>query len=159
MATRAPEKVDVDLMFLFGQAGHALATELTAGLAELGITPRDHCVLTHALGGELTQSRLAEICALDKTTMVVTMDGLERRGLAERRPSPSDRRARIIAITDEGERVAQAGADIIAGVYADVLSTLPPAEREGFVSGLVRLAGGRLSAPVACERPPRRRAL
>ena len=87
------------------------------------------------------------------------MDGLERRGLAERRPSPSDRRARIIAITDEGERVAQAGAQIIAGVYADVLSSLAPAEREGFVSGLVRLAGERLSAPVACERPPRRRAL
>ena len=61
-----------------------------------------HCVLYHALGGEFTQIQLAEQCALDKTTMVVTMDALEKAGLAERRPSPTDRRARIIAVTDAG---------------------------------------------------------
>jgi len=31
-----------------GSASHALQTELTAGLAGLGITPRAQCVLTHA---------------------------------------------------------------------------------------------------------------
>ena len=77
MATRAPE---TDLAFLLSQASHALATELTARLAELGITPRAHCVLSNALGGELTQSQVAERCALDKTTMVVTLDALERDG-------------------------------------------------------------------------------
>ena len=45
-----------------------------------------HCVLYHALAGEFTQIQLAEQCALDKTTMVVTMDALESAGLAERRP-------------------------------------------------------------------------
>jgi MarR family transcriptional regulator, transcriptional regulator for hemolysin len=158
MATSAPARTDVDLAFLLAQASHALATEMTAGLAELGITPREHCVLSHALAGEHTQSRLAELCALDKTTMVVTMDGLERAGLAERRPSASDRRARIIGVTPAGERVAEAGREIIARVYDDVLAALPARERNGFVAGLVRLAGDRLSTPVACERPVRRRA-
>jgi hypothetical protein len=93
-ATKTPAKVDVDLMFLLSQASHALETEMTAQLQALGISPRAHCVLTHALSGELTQSQVAERCALDKTTMVVTMDELERAGLAERRPSSTDRRAR-----------------------------------------------------------------
>src|SRR4051795_4493085 len=103
-AVKLRPKVDVDLMFLLGQASHALETEMTAKLQALGVSPRAHCVLAHARGGELTQSQVAEQCALDKTTMVVTMDELERAGLAERRPSSSDRRARIIAPTKGGER-------------------------------------------------------
>src|SRR5688500_5042738 len=102
MATGAAPRTDVDLMLLLGQASHALTTELAAGLIEVGISPRSHCVLTHALGGNLTQSQLAEMCALDKTTMVVTIDELERAGLAERRPSSTDRRARIISVTEAG---------------------------------------------------------
>jgi DNA-binding MarR family transcriptional regulator len=159
IATKLPSKVDVDLMFLLAQASHALETEMTAELQALGISPRAHCVLTHALRGELTQSQVAEQCALDKTTMVVTMDELERAGLAERRPSGTDRRARIIAVTKAGERrVAEANA-IVARIYAEVLAALPAGQRDAFVNGLAQLVGGRLSTPMKCERPVRRRAV
>src|SRR5262245_32822349 len=60
-----------DLVFLLSQAAHALQTELTAELNELGVTPRMHCVLYHAQDGAFTQIQLADRCALDKTTMVV----------------------------------------------------------------------------------------
>src|SRR4029453_13844407 len=91
-AAKRPSKVDVDLMFLLSQASHALETELTARLQALGGSPRPPRGLPHALrGGELTQSQVAEQCALDKTTMVVTMDELERAGLAERRASSTQR--------------------------------------------------------------------
>src|SRR5918998_6836571 len=99
---------ETDLAFLLAQASHALATELTVRLAEVGITPRSHCVLSKAMAGELTQSQVAEQCALDKTTIVVTLDALERDGLAERRRSSTDRRARIIGVSKEGERVVAA---------------------------------------------------
>ena len=159
IATKLPSKVDVDLMFLLAQASNALETEMTAELQALGISPRAHCVLTHALRGELTQSQVAEQCALDKTTMVVTMDELERAGLAERRPSGTDRRARIIAVTKAGERrVAEANA-IVARIYAEVLAALPAGQRDAFVAGLAQLVGGRLSTPMKCERPVRRRAV
>jgi MarR family transcriptional regulator, transcriptional regulator for hemolysin len=158
-ATKPPSKVDVDLMFLLSQASHALETEMTAQLQALGVSPRAHCVLTHALSGELTQSQVAESCALDKTTMVVTMDELERAGLAERRASGTDRRARIIAVTTAGERkVAEANA-IVARIYAEVLGALPAGQRDAFVAGLAQLVGGRLSTPAKCERPVRRRAV
>ena len=146
-----------DLIFLLAQAAHALQTELTAALAELGVTPRMHCVLYHALEGEFTQIQLAERCALDKTTMVVTMDGLERAGLAERRLSPSDRRARIIAVTDKGAELVERADAIVARLYADVLETLPEQWRDPFVASLESLASGRLAKPVDCEQPVRRR--
>ena len=158
-ATKPPSKVDVDLMFLLSQASHALETEMTAELHALGVSPRAHCVLAHALSGELTQSQVAEKCALDKTTMVVAMDELEKAGLAERRASGTDRRTRIIAVTKAGERkVAEANA-IVARIYAEVLAALPAGQRDAFVGGLAQLVGGRLSTPVKCERPVRRRAV
>jgi DNA-binding MarR family transcriptional regulator len=158
VATATPTQPQTDLMFLLSQASHALMTELTARLAELGVSPRSHCVLVKALGGDLTQGQIAESCALDKTTMVVTLDALERAGLAERRPSPSDRRARIVAVTEEGERVVAAADGIVALTYADVLASLPESQRGPFVAALQSLVGGRLAKPPACERPPRRRA-
>jgi DNA-binding MarR family transcriptional regulator len=155
MVSAAPEP-QIDLMLLLGQATHALNTELAAGLAGLGISPRAHCVLHHALNCELTQGDLAEQCGLDKTTMVVTMDELEQAGLAQRRPSATDRRARIVSVTAAGrDKVAQADA-VVEGIVSEVLSSLPVAERHGFTSALEHLAAGRLAHPVPCEPPVRR---
>lgn len=148
-----------DLLMLLNVASHALETELAARLAELGITPRGRCVLATAAGGELTQTELAERCNLDKTTMVVTMDTLEKAGLAERRTSSSDRRARIIAVTEAGRRLVDDSERVVAGIYDDVLKSLPRNESDAFVSALNQLATGRLGQPTPCEKPPRRRAV
>ena len=104
-------------------------------------------MLAHALRGELTQSQVAEQCALDKTTMVVTMDELERAGLAERRPSSTDRRARIIAVTEAGERIVAGSRRHRRRIYGEVLAALPAGQRDAFVAGLAQLGG----------RSPRRR--
>jgi DNA-binding MarR family transcriptional regulator len=145
-----------DLGFLLSHAAHALHRESTAALAEIAVTPRALCVLQAALEGDRTQGQLAEQCGLDKTTMVVTIDELERAGLAERRPSSMDRRARIIGVTPMGEQLVAEGRRIVDGVYADVLDALPGDERSALVSGLGRLVEGRLGTPAQCEHPPRR---
>jgi MarR family transcriptional regulator, transcriptional regulator for hemolysin len=152
MAATAP-----DLGFLFNHAGHVVDTELTAKLAELGTTPREICVLGKASGAELTQSRLGELAGLDKTTMVVTMDKLERAGLARRRPSATDRRARIVAVTPAGEKLLAAGQKVVDEAYSDMLSALPEADREVFVRCMTALVDDRLAKPVVSERPVRRR--
>lgn len=156
MPTSVPKSDVADLMLLLTQAGHALDRELTAALTDVGITPRHHCVLSKAMAGELTQTELAERCDLDKTTMVVTVDELERQGWATRRPSTADRRARIITVTDEGRRIVGKAQEIVDGIFDDVLSTLPTRERDALVGGLGRLVAGRLAERVDCERPPRR---
>jgi MarR family transcriptional regulator, transcriptional regulator for hemolysin len=145
----------MDLGLLLSRAAHGLKAELTAGLTELGISPRAHCVLTHALGGEFTQSQLAGLCSLDKTTMVVTIDELERAGFAERRPSSTDRRARIIWVSPAGEQLVERGREVVARIYDDVLGSLPEGDREEFLEAL-ELVAGRLADPPKCETPVRR---
>ena len=100
----APTPLASDLCWLLSRASHGLNTASTAALEEVGISPRDHMVLTTAMTGTYTQSEIARTVGLDKTTMVVTMDELEAAGLAERRPSPADRRARVIVVTAAGEQ-------------------------------------------------------
>jgi DNA-binding MarR family transcriptional regulator len=148
-----------DLMMLLHRTGHALETELTARLAEIGLTPRARCVLSSALGAELTQTEIADMISIDKTTMVVTMDALESAGYAERRPSPTDRRARVVVVTEQGRAIVAKADDVYQDVVGSVLGSLPDDERAGLVGGLTRLVEGRLSTPVACEKPPRKRAL
>lgn len=157
MGTVAPAEICRDLMFLLSQASHVLQTEMTAALARLGISPRHYCVLKQGMASDYTQIRLAELTGLDKTTMVVTIDELERAGLAERRPSSTDRRVRIIAVTEQGVRKVAEAQKLVAEIYDDVLGSLPVDEREPFLNALTRLVGGRLSTPVHCERPVRRR--
>ncbi|MDQ0368633.1 MarR family winged helix-turn-helix transcriptional regulator [Catenuloplanes indicus] len=152
----ASHRVEPDVSFLLNHAAHVLRTRMAAALAEAGLTARMHCVLTHAMGGERTQAELAEIGDMDKTTMVVTVDALERAGLAERRPSARDRRARIISVTDAGAELAVRSQRIADQVHADVLAALPPDEREVFLRAMKRLVEGHLATPVEAPVPARR---
>ncbi len=156
MATNSPERTRPDLSFLLAHASHVLATRMTAAFAEIGMTPRGHCVLVHAMPGDLTQIELAKLTDLDKTTMVVTLDELEEAGYAERRPSPADRRARTVAVTEAGARIAAAGQEIADRVHREVLEALPADERDVFTAALVRLVNGHLAASAEGERPVRR---
>lgn len=156
MSSQAPERTVRDLTGMLVHAGHVLNTRLTAALAEIGITPRHQCVLIHALDAELTQIQLAEIADVDKTTMVVTLDDLERAGYAERRPSSTDRRARIVHVTPAGAQIAQRGQEIVDRVHAEALDSLPAEQRTVFLDALISLVEGHLAQPVECEQPPRR---
>lgn len=129
---------------------------MSAALAEVGLTLRMQCVLRHALEAERTQIQLAELAYMDKTTMVVTVDALEKAGYAERKPSATDRRARIIAVTDAGAAIAQEGQRIVDRVHAEALEALAATQRKPFVDALIELVDGHLSTPV--EAQPVRRA-
>ena len=156
MTAMAPSRAEPDLSYLFDHAGHVLRTRMAAALAEIGLTARMHCVLVHALAAERTQIQLAELGDMDKTTMVVTVDALERAGLAERRPSGTDRRARIIAVTEEGARIAKRSQEIVDRVHADALAALPERERAMFVRAMNRLITAESAEPA--ENPAVRRA-
>jgi MarR family transcriptional regulator for hemolysin len=156
MTAMAPARTSPDLSFLLDHTSHVLRTRMTAALAEIGLTTRMHCVLVHALEGERTQIQLAELGDMDKTTMVVTVDALEKAGLAERRASSTDRRARIVAVTEEGARMAHRSQRIVDQVHEDALASLPADEREVLLRALGRLATGYLETPAEAPRAARR---
>ncbi|GAA1093371.1 MarR family winged helix-turn-helix transcriptional regulator [Nocardiopsis composta] len=156
MTAMAPARTEPDLSFLLDHTSHVLRSKMSAALAEIDLTPRMHCVLVHALEEERTQIQLAEIGDMDKTTMVVTVDALENAGLAERRPSRTDRRARIIAVTEEGARVAEQSQKIVDRVHREALASLPDEDREILLRALNSLVGGGLAVPVEAPSAARR---
>ncbi|WP_068897895.1 MarR family winged helix-turn-helix transcriptional regulator [Planomonospora sphaerica] len=156
MTAMAPARTEPDLSFLLDHAGHVLRTRMAAALAEIGLTARMHCVLVHALQEERTQIQLAELGDMDKTTMVVTVDALEKAGLAERRPSSTDRRARIIVVTEKGAEVARRSQEIVDGVHRDALAALPEDEAEVLVRAMNRLVTGHLAVPAEVPQAVRR---
>src|SRR5919108_1198771 len=129
--TESTECFSRNLGWLLKQASYALSTELMAALAPVGVSPRGYHVLAAAITGEHTQTELAHLVGLDKTTMVVTIDELEGTGLAKRLPSSHDRRARVISVTEAGQRKVAEAREVIARVQDDVLASLPPGERTG----------------------------
>lgn len=58
--------------------------------------------------GPLRLSALAEHLHIAPRSATEVVDGLEERGLIERRPDPADRRATLVAPTGEGRRVGEA---------------------------------------------------
>src|ERR1700744_3546778 len=131
-----PECLMGNLNWLLTQAHYALARELTAALEPLGLTPRGHAVLGAAQTGVHTQKQLADLVGLDKTTMVATLDELERAGFARRVPSESDRRAHVVQVPPEGRRKVTAATRVAKRVEADVLSSLGDEVGDDFVATL-----------------------
>ena len=143
--TSSPDVLAQNLCWLLSRASHALTTELTAALEGSASRRARHCVLATALTGEHTQTELAKLVGLDKTTMVVTIDELERKGLAERRPSRADRRARVIAVTAAGRAEGRARpSEIVERVQRRRARPRCPRDRARRSStALATLVGGR----------------
>ncbi|APE38592.1 MarR family transcriptional regulator [Nocardia mangyaensis] len=157
MTAPANARTAPDLSYLLDRTSHVLRTRMASALGEIGLTARMHCVLVHALEGERTQAQLADLGDMDKTTMVVTVDALEKAGLAERKPSSADRRARIISVTPAGAELAARSVEIADGVHEAVLGSLPKGDRDVLLRALNRLVEGELSTAVeaTCARRAR----
>jgi MarR family transcriptional regulator for hemolysin len=153
---KSPKCLAENLSWLLAQAHFALASEINRSFEPLGISGRSYHVLATAETGEYTQKELADLIGLDKTTMVVTIDELEKAGLAERLPSKTDRRARVIFVTKAGERKVDQGRALIDRIQKDVLGTLSASDRKVFLESLGAVVKDRLSDELHCA-PQRRR--
>jgi DNA-binding MarR family transcriptional regulator len=101
-----------------------------------------------------SQSVLAQQLGIDRTVMTYLLDDLERAGLVERHPDPSDRRNRRIRPTERGFEVLDVLESRLDAIEAHVLAPLSDADRETFKSLLEQVAGHVNAAdPVgsACE--------
>jgi DNA-binding MarR family transcriptional regulator len=75
--------------------------------AEVGDLSPVQCHVLHLIepGRPMAMSRLAEALACDASNVTGLIDRLESRGLVQRRPSPDDRRVKILDLTPAGTRV------------------------------------------------------
>ena len=62
----------------------------------------------------MTMGELAAKLGIDAPYATLVVDELERQGLVERRPHPTDRRAKLVATTDKGVAVADEADEIMS---------------------------------------------
>jgi len=141
MATRTSEKTEVaefagQLFFRLWRASH---TRITEALDSIGLTPALFGVL-NVLGARkrAIQQEIGSAMGIDPSTMVSLIDQLESAGLAKRRPHPTDRRAREVAITAKGRRALERGRRMANQVEDEVLRGLTAGERRELLSLLRR---------------------
>jgi DNA-binding MarR family transcriptional regulator len=77
-----------------------------------------HSWALHALDEPLSMRGLAERLGIDASYVTAIADQLEERGLIERRPHPTDRRIKSLALTSEGRRFRKQ-------VLGELWSTIP----------------------------------
>src|SRR3984957_12353180 len=97
-------------------------TELYARLQDAGLqdarVPHTHVTAyIKAEGSRLTD--LAAQARMTRPAMAELVDDLERLGIVERRPDPTDGRAKLICLTEQGWAAMRIGHQIIAGLEAE----------------------------------------
>jgi MarR family transcriptional regulator, lower aerobic nicotinate degradation pathway regulator len=107
-----------------------------------GLHPREFGVLSViAKTPGITQHAIGEGAGVDPSTMVATIDSLEERGLAERRPHPSDRRKRLVYLTPTGDEALREGRKIAASVGRETFAALTAEERKQLHVLMRKLSG------------------
>jgi DNA-binding MarR family transcriptional regulator len=124
------------LFFRLWRASHVRAADV---LASVGLTPALFGLL-NVIGARegAIQQELGAAMGIDRTTMVALIDQLESAGLAKRRPSEKDRRAREVVITPKGRRLLVRARRMIAQTEDDVLAGLTVEQRRDLLSLLRR---------------------
>jgi len=90
--------------------------------------------------GPAQQIALSGMLALDRTTIGLTVDKLEARGLVKRVDDPADRRINVVMITDAGLKLLGQIEPIVARMQEELLAPLSKADREQLIDILNRLA-------------------
>lgn len=140
--TSAPEP---DLPSLLMQVGREMRRLKMSSLQPHGITPhqsRTLGVITRlADGQEIRPSVIAERLGIAPRSATEVIDALEERGLVERAPSPTDRRATVVRLTAAGRSLRARLERERATEAASYVSALSDEERRELVRLLQKLLG------------------
>lgn len=147
--TAAPEPSlgpgpDSELTWLLHRAAQRMRSVTGGAAAQHGLSMRQHIVLSalHISPG-MTQIELGRAVGMDKTTLTSELDRLEGAGLVRRSVDPRDRRARVLAITPEGEKVRGKVSDAAERAEGEALGAFSVEEVERLRCMLFELIGSR----------------
>jgi DNA-binding MarR family transcriptional regulator len=101
--TPSPEDPAAEAWTLLFQLFKAQRREMMAVHAEFKLNPaQGHLMLMLEPGRASPMSELADALCFDASYITGLVDKVEARGLVERRPSPEDRRVKLVALTEFG---------------------------------------------------------
>ena len=137
-------------MAIFGRLSDAnervMRDHMNPLFAKAGLQPGEFDVLaTLRRSGApylLSPTRLYEALMISSGGMTDRLDRLERAGFVERRPDPSDRRGKLIALTESGKRVIDETLGQHVANEQRMLSVLTSGEQEKLNRLLKKLISG-----------------
>jgi DNA-binding MarR family transcriptional regulator len=133
--------------FMLSSLGHAVAATFSARLAPLGLEPREFALLRSVGSSEgASQQATGERLGIPPSRMVALVDALEERGLLERRPSPSDRRAHALYQTARGKRLLAKATAVAAALEGELTEDLDAEQRARLMAQFDRMAA-KLGVP------------
>ena len=137
---KLPENLSARTSYLLGRAASRVQALGERDLEPLGITPREYSVLAVlAEQSPLSQTQVAEILGLDRTTILKLGASLERRRLVVRERDADDARAYAVALTPDGDRLRGEAFELLLACEAQFLAPLNRGERVQLHDFLARL--------------------
>jgi DNA-binding MarR family transcriptional regulator len=150
----AARNLDRSFGFLLHDVSRLLRIEYNRRVRHLGLTRSQWRVIAHLSRNEgSTQTFLADTLEIENATLARLLDRLEADGWIERRPSPTDRRAKHLYLTEKPAAIIDAMSHISAQLQHDTLNGLAPAERERLIDTLLGIKRNLLQMTSAFESP------
>ncbi len=136
-----PPELVKSMVFLLGRLGMTVKKQAVEELEAAGHSAYDYGVLTLVAEGACqTQGAIADALELDRGQLVGLLDGLEERGLIERKRDPSDRRRHSVVLTAEGKRQLARLRSIVKRIEDEFFAPLDSDERDQLHQLLVTVA-------------------
>jgi DNA-binding MarR family transcriptional regulator len=147
MTDGVPGALAERLGYLFKHAHQRLLETAGPATAPFGVDGRELAVLA-VLGADvaLSQQEAAQQLGVDRTTMVALVDGLEQKGLVERRRSTQDRRKNTVRLSAAGQTCLRDASQARDKAEREFLAPLGEAGAARFVQALRILASTRCEA-------------
>jgi DNA-binding MarR family transcriptional regulator len=146
---------DRSIGFVLFDTSRLMSTRFDQRAKGLGLTRAQCHVIVHLVRQEgINQARLAELLELEPISLARCLDRMEQAGWIERRPDPTDRRARLLYLTEKAKPVFDQILDVAAQVRQEALSGLSPGERDQLLELLQQVRGNLSDKSAPAERVP-----
>jgi DNA-binding MarR family transcriptional regulator len=100
---------------------------------------REALAVLDGAGQPLSPTAIAERLIVTTASVTSLLDTLERRGLVERQPDPTDRRRLLIVITQDGKAIVDQFLPEVVALQTAAMATLTEAQRRQLVELLATL--------------------
>ncbi len=123
------------------RAARALARQFDEALRPLGLTSGQFSLLM-SLNRPVPpgMTPVANLLAMDRTTLTANLKPLERRGLVHIAKDQADRRSRLLILTPEGQALLAAAVPLWKAAHAEVEHRLPGGDASRLRDDLLTLA-------------------
>jgi len=135
-------RIEDCFIFQLGKAYQQVNQEAKRRLAPYGVTPVQYGLLEVLWEADgQSGATLGERLRLDGATVTGLLDRLDRAGLVERRPHPTDRRVNHAYLTPAARALQRDLDREVDALAAEILGRLPRAEAERLQAILARMGG------------------